>query len=81
MYSLNLFPKLLAGTGLSADDISERIKETRRIIVHGYEYFYDFKDNSEMKYLIILFDKLIRNMSLLWIGFSKEDIDSVHLME
>ena len=27
-----------------------------------------------MLHLIILLDKLIRNMGLLWIGFSKEEI-------
>lgn len=73
-YSLNLFPELLANTRLSVDDISEEIKEIRRTIAHGYAYFYNFKDDSKMKYLILLLDKLIRNMSLLWIGFSKEDI-------
>lgn len=81
LYSLNLFPKLLTEARLSADDISEEIKETRRIIAHGYKYFYDFRDNPKMKYLIILLDKLIRNMSLLWIGFSIEDIDSEHWIE
>lgn len=80
IYSLNLFPELLANTRLSADDISEEIKETRRTIAHGYAYFYNFKDDSKMKYLILLLDKLIRNMSLLWIGFSKEDIRLVHWM-
>lgn len=79
-YSLNLFPELLTNTRLSVDDISEEIKETRRTIAHGYAYFYNFKDDSKMKYLILLLDKLIRNMSLLWIGFSKEDIRLVHWM-
>lgn len=77
-YSLNLFPELLTDMKLSVDDISEEIKEARRTIAHGYSYFYDFKDDSKMKYLTLLLDKLIRNMSLLWIGFSKEDIRLAH---
>lgn len=78
-YSLSLFPELLANSRLSVEDISEEIKETRRTIAHGYAYFYNFKDDSKMKYLILLLDKLIRHMSLLWIGFSKED-SLVHWM-
>lgn len=80
IYSFNLFPELLTNARLSIDEISEEIKETRRTIAHGYAYFYNFKDDSKMKYLILLFDKLIRNMSLLWIGFSKEDIRLTHWM-
>ena len=56
------------------DDLTP-YKETRRQIAHGYTYYYDFKNDSEIKYLIILFDKLIRNMSLWWVGFSKEEIE------
>lgn len=72
--SFNLFPELLKDERLSVDDISEKIKETRRTIVHGYKHYYDFKNNIEMKRVMLLLDKLIKNMSLLWIGFSKEDI-------
>lgn len=79
-FSLNLFPELLTNARLSVDEISEEIKETRRIIAHGYAYFYNFKNDSKMKYLILLLDKLIRYMSLLWIGFSKEDIRLTHWM-
>ena len=56
------------------DDLTP-YKETRRQIAHGYTYYYDFKNDSEIKYLIILFDKLIRNMSLWWVGFSKQEIE------
>ena len=56
------------------DDVTP-YKETRRQIAHGYTYYYDFKNDSEIKYLIILFDKLIRNMSLWWVGFSKQEIE------
>lgn len=74
IYSFNLFPELLKNERLSVDDISDKIKEIRRTIAHGYMYYYDFKNNIEAKRLMLLLDRLIRNMSLLWIGFSKEDI-------
>ena len=70
----NAFPKLLSDSKLSSDKVSEQIKEIRRTIAHGHAYYYDFKNNSNIQYLILLLDKLIKNMSLLWIGFSKEDI-------
>lgn len=74
IYSFNLFPELLKNERLSVEDISDKIKEIRRTIVHGYMYYYDFKNNIEAKRLMLLLDRLIRNMSLFWIGFSKEDI-------
>lgn len=70
----NLFPELIGKDRLSVEEISEKIKETRRTIAHGYVYYYDFKNDIETKRLMLLLDKLIRNMSLFWIGFSKEDI-------
>lgn len=74
MYSFNLFPEMLKSERLSVEDISDKIKEIRRTIAHGYMYYYDFKNNIEAKRLMLLLDRLIRNMSLFWIGFSKEDI-------
>lgn len=71
----NEFPQLLPSTKLSAADISEQIKEMRRTIAHGYAYYYDFKNDSKTKYYLILLDKLIRNMSLKCIGFSRDEID------
>lgn len=68
------FPQLLSDSKLSSGKASEEIKEIRRTIAHGYAYYYDFKNDSNTQYLILLLDKLIKNMSLLWIGFSKEDI-------
>ena len=56
------------------DDLTP-YKETRRQIAHGYAYYYDFKNDLEIQYLIILLDKLIRNMSLWWVGFSKQEIE------
>lgn len=74
-YMFNEFPQLLSNTKLSSDKISEQIKEIRRTIAHGYAYYYDFKNDSNIRYLIILLDKLIRNMSLRWIGFTKNEIE------
>ena len=62
------------------DDLTP-YKETRRQIAHGYTYYYDFKNDSEIKYLIILFDKLIRNMSLWWVGFSKQEIEEYPVLQ
>ena len=64
VYSFNLFPELLKNERLSVEDISDKIKEIRCTIVHGYMYYYDFKDNNEAKRLMLLLDSLIRNMSL-----------------
>lgn len=72
---LNEFPKLLDGFKASPSEISEQIKEIRRTIAHGYAYYYDFKNDIDNQRLIILLDKLIRNMSLFCIGFSKDEID------
>lgn len=71
----NEFPQLISGTKQSVGEISEQIKEIRRTISHGYAYYYDFKNDAKTQYYIILLDKLIRNMSLKWIGFSKDEID------
>lgn len=68
------FPQLLLSSKLSSGEVSEQIKEIRRTIAHGYAYYYDFKNDSNKQRLIILLDKLIRNMSLLWIGFTKDEI-------
>lgn len=73
-YSFNLFPELLSNTNESVDVISENIKELRRSVAHGYAYYYDFKSDSKAKYYILLLDKLIKKMSLKWIGFSEGEI-------
>ena len=72
----NEFPQLLSRAKLSAEQISDQIKEIRRTIAHGYAYYYDFKNDSKTKYLMILLDKLIQCMSLKWIGFSNDDISN-----
>lgn len=70
----NEFPQLLLRSSLSAENVSEQIKEIRRTIAHGYAYYYDLKNDSNAKYLMILLDSLIKCMSLKWIGFSYDDI-------
>lgn len=73
-YMFDEFPQLLSNPKLSSDKVSERIKEMRHQITHGHTYYYDFKNDSEFQYLLIILDKLIRNMSLWWAGFSKTEI-------
>lgn len=75
------FPELLTNKTLSSENASEQIKTMRHSIAHGHEYYYDFKSDSDTQYLILLIDELLRKMSLLWIGFTKKEIDEypVHL--
>lgn len=75
-YMFNEFPQLLSQTKLSAESISSQIKKIRHTIVHGYAYYYDFKNDSNTKYLMLLLDQLIKCMSLKWIGFSNDDIQT-----
>lgn len=81
-YMFDQFPQLLKNTGFTSDDIGDKIKETRRTIAHGYAYYYDFKGDAISQYQIILLDRLIRNMSLLWMGFAKQEIADypIHIM-
>lgn len=73
------FPELLSGTNMSINAVSNDIKELRRTITHGYEYYYDFGNDSHIKYYMTLLDRLIRKMSLKWIGFSEDEIKSYNL--
>ena len=75
--AFNLFPELLANTNQSADMIGENIKEIRRKITHGYAYYYDFNTDSNVKFYILLLDKLIRKMSLMQIGFTIDEIKHI----
>ena len=72
---LDKFPELLHNKSLSPESASEQIKTMRNSIAHGHAYYYDFKSDSHTQYLIFLLDKLIRKMSLLWIGFTKKEIE------
>lgn len=73
------FPQLLSNTTLSAEKVSDEIKELRRTIAHGYAYYYDFKNDPNTQYLMLLLDRLIKKMSLKWIGFSDDDIEAYPL--
>lgn len=68
------FPELLSNKNVTSESASENIKTMRNSIAHGHAYYYDFKSDSNTQYLIFLLDKLIRKMSLLWIGFTKKEI-------
>lgn len=74
------FPEILSETRLSSENISEQLKEIRRNIVHGYAYYYDFKTDSKLQYMIIQLDRLIRNMSLKWMGFSSDEINEYKII-
>jgi len=68
------FPQLLNNTNITSEMASEKIKEIRRVITHGYSYYYGFMNDSKLQFLIIRFDELILKMSLTWIGFTDEEI-------
>ena len=68
------FPQLLNNTNITSEMASEKIKEIRRVITHGYSYYYDFMDDSKLQFLILRFDELVLKMSLTWIGFTDEEI-------
>lgn len=69
------YPCLLSNSGLSSEDVSERIKEVRRRVAHGYEYWYDFCNNREIQRMMTLLDMLIKRMSMNYIGFTDEEIN------
>lgn len=70
------FPELLSSRKtITSESASEHIKTMRNNIAHGHAYYYDFKTDSNTQYLIFVLDKLIRKMSLRWIGFTKEEIE------
>lgn len=71
---LSEYPELVSRWSSSAETASDRIKTMRHSIAHGHAYYYDFKNDHETQRLIFLLDSLIRNMSLQWIGFTKEEI-------
>ena len=74
MYMFDKFPQVLNRFGLTSDSAGELIKETRRTIAHGYAYYYDFKNDRSLQRLLFILDDLIRNMSLLWMGFTEDEI-------
>lgn len=74
-YMFNQFPELLGTSHASSSDISDQIKKIRRDMAHGHAYYYDFKNDISTQHLMLLLDKLIKNMSLLWVGFTKDEIN------
>ena len=74
MCMFDKFPQVLKEYSLSSDSASELIKETRRTIAHGYAYYYDFKNDRKIQRLLFIMDDLIRRMSLLWMGFTEDEI-------
>lgn len=73
---LDRFPSIWSYSNKSSETIAEEIKELRRQLVHGYQYYYNFDSNLREKQLMILLDQLIQKMSLLLSGFSKEEIEN-----
>ena len=68
------FSKILDGRE-SPHEIAEEIKELRRRITHGYEYYYTFEDDIKAMRNICKLDTLIKFMSLKTIGFNSQEID------
>ena len=58
----------------SADNVANEIKELRRRIAHGYEYYYTFENDSNTMLNICKLDTLIKFMSLKVIGFDNQEI-------
>lgn len=65
---------LINGTRYTSDNLAEDIKELRRTITHGYEYYYTFAHDNDKGFLVIKMAGLLRCMSLKLIGFSSEEI-------
>ena len=68
------FPKILGGR-ITPHDIADEIKELRRRITHGYEYYYTFENDTKAMRNICKLDTLIKFMSLKVIGFDNQEID------
>ena len=71
---LDRFPSIWSYSHKSSEMVSGEIKELRRKLTHGYLYYYDFDSNLQAQQLMIFLDELIQDMSLLWCGFSEEEI-------
>lgn len=68
------FPKILNGR-ITPHNIADEIKELRRRITHGYEYYYTFENDTKAMNNICKLDTLIKFMSLKVIGFTSQEID------
>ena len=69
----NEFKEIL-NIGKSSEVIADEIKELRRRITHGYEYYYTFENDSNIILNICKLDTLIKFMSLKVIGFNNQEI-------
>lgn len=74
VFMFDSFPEILEKSIFNAQMVSEEIKKARIDIIHGYAYYYDFASDNKLQYIIIRFDRLIKEMSLMWMGFSNEEI-------
>lgn len=70
----DVFPEILNSVRINSEEIANRIKELRRNIVHGYAYYYDFNNDSNIQFCIIKIADLIQRMSLKLIGFDDYEI-------
>lgn len=64
---------LLGGEDIS--NVANDLKELRRTIVHGYEYYYGFENDPKISRNINILDDLLVCMSLKVIGFDKAEIE------
>lgn len=70
---------LISGTRYTSENLAEDIKELRRTITHGYEYFYTFAHDNDKKFLVTKMAGLLRCMSLKLIGFSIDEIKNYNI--
>jgi len=70
----DVFPDILNGDRITSAEIANRIKELRRNIVHGHAYYYDFNNDSNIRFYSIKIADLIQRMSLKLMGFDNSEI-------
>ena len=71
---LGVFPDVIAGVRKSTRKIADEIKNLRVDIVHGHAYYYDFANDHNIQYYMLMLDKLIERMNLKLVGFNDEEI-------
>ena len=72
----NSFPNILKDSKINSNTISKEIKTLRVEITHGYSYYYDFKNDKNIQYYILMLDELIEKMNLKYLGFNELDISN-----
>lgn len=73
-FMFNSFLNILDYSQLDARELSSSIKSLRVDIVHGKAYYYNFKNNQNIKHSILLLADLVQRMSLKHIQFSDKEI-------